>query len=166
MCQPAAWFWQKLKSSQSVVNLDYNFAINPSRGHPNESCVSMAWWQCPQGSIPDLVRSSTIKSGAAPDSTILSRVCEVQTASVRAPAARPAINPDGASSTTRPAASRACSAACHRFVLPLLYHAGRTVLWVYSDTLGAGEVWVRLGLAALDVVGSHIARGGLQHACA
>jgi hypothetical protein len=118
MCQPAAWFWQKLKLSQSVVNLDYNFAINPSRGHPNERCVSMALWQWPQGSISDLVRSSTIKSGAAPDSTILSRVCEVQTASVRAPAARPAINPDGASSTTRPAASRACSAACHRFVLP------------------------------------------------
>jgi len=38
----------------------------------------------------------------------------------------------------------------------------RTVLWVYSDTLGAGEVRVRLWLATLDVVGSHVTRGGLQ----
>jgi hypothetical protein len=50
-----------------------------------------------------LVRSFTIKSGTAPDAAIWSRVCEVHTASVRAPAARPASNPDGASSTTRPA---------------------------------------------------------------
>ena len=52
--------------------------------------------------------------------------------------------------------------------VPLSYPpppVGRTVLWVYSDTLGASDVWVRLWLATLDVVGSHVARGRL-YACA
>jgi hypothetical protein len=44
----------------------------------------------------------------------LSRVCEVHTASVRAPALCPASSPDGASSTTRPAVSKVCAQpVCH-----------------------------------------------------
>jgi hypothetical protein len=112
--------------------------------------------------ISYLVRSFTIKSGVVPDASISSRVWEVQTASVRAPAARPAINPDGASSTTRPAVPRACSAAG---VIP---HAkrGLTVLRVYPDALSASDVGVRLWLAMLDIVGSHVARSRLLYACA
>jgi hypothetical protein len=96
--------------SQRVVDLDFNFAIDPPRRHPNECFVNVAYGQWPHLLVSYLVRSFTIKSGAAPDATISSRVCEVHTASVGAPAARPAINPDGASSTTRPAAMRSYSA--------------------------------------------------------
>jgi len=120
----------------------------------------VAKWQRSHRLISYLVRSFTIKPGAAPDATILSRVCEVHTASVRAPAARPEIKPDGASSTTRPVVSRACSAAL-RFSSssPSLYHTGRTVLWVYPDAFGTSKIWVRLWLATLDIVGRHVARG-------
>lgn len=48
------------------------------------------------------VKSSTMKSGWKPDSSITLRSVEVQVASTKAPAARPAFSPDIASSITRP----------------------------------------------------------------
>jgi len=119
--------------------------------------------------ISYLVRSSTIKSGVVPDAMIWSRVCEVHTASVRAPAACPARSPDGASSTTRPAVWRGwlSRASFYNTVLlgTPLCHTARTILWVCPDALSPSEVRIWLRLAALDVVGSHITRGGQRYAC-
>ena len=35
---------------------------------------------------------------------------------------------------------------------------GRTILWIYTETRRAGEVWIWLWLAALYVVGGYVAR--------
>jgi hypothetical protein len=63
----------------------------------------------------------------------LSRVCEVHTASVRAPALCPASSPDGASSTTRPAVSKACAqSACHSHHTLSRFLAANT--WTYNSS--------------------------------
>jgi hypothetical protein len=69
---------------------------------------------------------------------ISSRVCEVHTASVRAPALCPESSPDGASSTTRPAVSKACAQpACHShhttpLELSLAFSTANT--WTYNSS--------------------------------
>jgi hypothetical protein len=80
-----------------------------------------------------------------PDSTISWRECEVQTASVFAPAACPALSPEGASSTTRPGKVRSVCLPSK----PNLLTSAR----VNVASLGAGKVRIRVRFAVRDVVG-------------
>lgn len=76
-----------------------------------------------------------MKSGLTPEATILSRVCEVHTASVRAPALRPASSPDGASSTTRPTVSKACiQPVCHSHHYPLSRSLAGSNTYTYNSS--------------------------------